>query len=89
MAHAAVAADGPPSAPERVTPVAKPAWSPGSDTSVVYRFDPVTEAFTKVPRGEIKKDRVYYRYSPRLAAWVWSKADRDGVLRYEIGRAHV
>jgi hypothetical protein len=72
-------------AAERVEAVAKPAWSPGSDTSVVYRFDPTTETYTKVARGELKKNRVYYRYSDRLGRWVWSKADQGGTLRYAFG----
>ncbi|MFM7250904.1 MAG: hypothetical protein ACKO5R_13470 [Planctomycetaceae bacterium] len=72
-------------AAERVEPVAKPAWNPGSDTSVVYRFDPTSETYMKVARGELKKGRVYYRHSDRLGRWVWSKADADGTLRYALG----
>lgn len=72
-------------APEAVKAAAKETWKPGSDTSVVYRFDPVTVTWTPVARKDLKKDRVYYRHSPRLGRWVWSKADRDGVLRYAFG----
>ena len=72
-------------AAERVEPVAKPAWTPGSDTGVVYRFDPITETYTKVAAAELKKDRVYYRSSHRLGRWVWSKADQHGVLHYAFG----
>lgn len=70
---------------ETVPATPKEAWSPGSDTSVVYKFDPVTQTFSRADRKALKKDRVYYRWSPRLGAWVWSKADADGVLRYAFG----
>lgn len=83
------AAEAPPSAPETLKAVpkesAKETWSPGTDTSVVYKYDPVSQKYAAVDRGAIKKNRVYYRYSPVLGAWVWSKADADGALRYAFG----
>ncbi len=60
-------------------------WTPGTDTSVVYKYDPVAQKYSVVDRSSIKKDRVYFRYSPRLGRWVWSKADAGGVLRYAFG----
>lgn len=84
-----VAAQTPPSAPETLKAVPKESanetWSPGTDTSVVYKYDPVSRKYTAVDRAAIKKDRVYYRYSPVLGAWVWSKADAGGALRYAFG----
>lgn len=70
---------------ETVKPVAKETWSPGKDTSVVYRFDPVTQKYSPIARKDLKKGHVYYRHSPRLGRWVWSKADADGTLRYAFG----
>lgn len=70
---------------EAVKGVAKEAWKPGKDTSVVYRFDPITQTFTAISRKDLKRDCVYYRYSDRLGTWVWSKLDRGGALRYAIG----
>lgn len=63
----------------------KDAWSPGTDTSVIYKYDPVMQKYSAVDRRAIKKDRVYYRYSPTLGTWVWSKADAAGTLRYAFG----
>lgn len=72
-------------AAEAVKGVPKEAWKPGQDTSVVYRFDPVTQSYAVIARKDLKRDHVYYRYSDRLGTWVWSKLDRDGVLRYAMG----
>lgn len=61
----------------------------GRDRAKVYRFDPVTETLESVPPVEIRPGHVYSRYESALNAWVWSKADRSGQLRYAMGEGSV
>jgi hypothetical protein len=61
----------------------------GRDRMKVYRFDPVTETLELVPPEEIRPGHVYSRYESALGAWVWSKADRSGQLRYAMGEGSV
>lgn len=75
---APAADDAAKSAPSGIT-------APGSDRSVIYKFDPLAKKFTAVARKDIKPQHVYHRWSPALGRWVWSKAAADGVLRFALG----
>ena len=70
-------------APSKPAPAAVTA--PGSDTSLIYKFDPLAKKSTAVARKDIKAQHVYQRFSPGLGKWVWSKAAADGTLRYAFG----
>ena len=58
---------------------------PGSDTSVIYRFDPITLKYTPIARKDLKPSCVYLRHSPQIGRWVWSKVTPDGALRFAFG----
>lgn len=58
---------------------------PGGDTSLVYRFDPLSKKYSVVASKDIKPLHVYRRYSRSLGRWVWSKAGDDGTLRFAFG----
>jgi len=58
---------------------------PGSDTKLIYKFDPLAKKFTAVARKDLKPQHVYQRFSPALGKWVWSKVAADGTLRYAFG----
>ena len=70
-------------APSKPAPAAVAA--PGSDTSLIYKFDPLSKKYTAVARKDLKPQHVYQRYSPGVGKWVWSKAAADGTLRYAFG----
>ena len=59
--------------------------APGSDTTLIYKFDPLAKKYTAVARKDLKPQHVYRRFSPGLGTWVWSKAAADGALRYAFG----
>ena len=59
--------------------------APGSDRSVIYKFDPLSKKFTAVARKDLKAQHVYHRWSPTLGRWVWSKVGADGTLRFAFG----
>jgi hypothetical protein len=59
--------------------------APGSDTSLIYKFDPLSKKYTAVARKDVKPQHVYQRYSSNAGKWVWSKAAADGTLRYAFG----
>jgi len=58
----------------------------GRDRAKVYRYDPMTEKLYPVTAQEIRPGHVYGRYDAGLARWTWSKADRQGNLRYAMGQ---
>jgi len=58
---------------------------PGSDTSLIYRFDPINQSYTPIARKDLKTHHVYVRHSPQLGKWVWSKYAPDGTLRFAFG----
>jgi hypothetical protein len=70
-------------APSKPAPAAVAA--PGSDTSLIYKFDPLSKKYTAVARKDLKAQHVYQRYSSGVGKWVWSKAAADGTLRYAFG----
>lgn len=70
-------------APRKPAPAAVAA--PGSDTTLIYKFDPLAKKYTAVARKDLKPQHVYQRFSPGLGTWVWSKAAADGALRYAFG----
>lgn len=74
------AADAPatPAAPEK-------AVAPQFDQSLVYRYDPITEGFSPIDRSKLKPLHIYYRFSPVLGRWVWSKMTTDGRLEFAMG----
>jgi hypothetical protein len=59
------------------------------DRAVVYRYDPIHAKLVAVPAAEIKKDHVYYRYSPSRGRHVWSKAAGQGRFLYTLGPGSV
>lgn len=59
--------------------------APKLDPSLVYRYDPITEAFSPIDRAKIKPAHVYFRFSPGLGRWVWSKATFDRRLEFAMG----
>jgi hypothetical protein len=64
----------------------KPAQAaPGSDTSLIYKFDPLSKKYSAVARKDVKPQHVYQRYSSGMGKWVWSKAAADGTLRFAFG----
>jgi hypothetical protein len=68
--------------------IGKPAaavWKPTGDTSVVYRYDPISQKHSPVAPKDLKRNCVYLRFSQRLGRWVWSKAGSDGTLRFAFG----
>ena len=94
LAGQALAADEAPqpdaAKPDAAKPdAAKPAPAgvtvPGSDTKLIYKFDPLAKKFTAVARKDLKPEHVYQRFSPALGKWVWSKVAADGTLRYAFG----
>jgi hypothetical protein len=70
-------------APSKPAPAAVAA--PGSDTSLIYKFDPLSKKYTAVARKDLKAQHVYQRFSPALGKWVWSKVAADGTLRFAFG----
>jgi hypothetical protein len=70
-------------APSKPAPAAVAA--PGSDTSLIYKFDPLSKKYTAVARKDLKSQHVYQRYSSGAGKWVWSKVAADGTLRYAFG----
>lgn len=70
-------------------PASKPApaavAAPGSDTSLIYKFDPLSKKYTTVELKDLKSQHVYLRHSAGMGKWVWSKAAADGTLRYAFG----
>ena len=70
-------------APSKPAPAAVAA--PGSDTSLIYKFDPLSKKYTAVARKDVKPQHVYRRHSSGAGTWVWSKAAADGTLRYAFG----
>ncbi|MEO1991740.1 MAG: hypothetical protein ABGW78_07400 [Pirellulales bacterium] len=62
------------------------AGSPHFDRSAVYRYDLVNETFSLIQIDKLKPLHVYYRFSPILDRWVWSKVDDNGEkLEFAIG----
>lgn len=59
------------------------------DRSLVYRFDLIAETFSPIERAECKPLHVYYRFSPILGRWVWSKVAADGRLEFAMGPGSV
>ena len=70
-------------APSKPAPAAVAA--PGSDRSLIYKFDPLSKKYTAVARKDLKAQHVYQRFSPALGKWVWSKVAADGTLRFAFG----
>ncbi len=62
---------------------------PSLDRSLVYRFDPITETFSPIDRAALKPRHVYYRFSPVLGRWAWSKTADDGRLEFAMGPGSV
>lgn len=71
--------------PDAAKPAPAALMAPGSDRSVIYKFDPLSKKYTAVARKDLKPQHVYQRYSPGVGKWVWSKAAADGTLRYAFG----
>ena len=71
--------------PDAAKPVPAALMAPGSDRSVIYKFDPLSKKYTAVARKDLTPQQVYQRYSPGVGKWVWSKAAADGTLRYAFG----
>jgi hypothetical protein len=63
--------------------------APVLDRSLVYRFDLITETFSPIDRAECRPLHVYYRFSPILGRWVWSKVAADGRLEFAMGPGSV
>jgi len=55
------------------------------DPAVDYRYDPLNEKLTPIPRKDLKPGHVYLRYSAARGAHVWSHVDAGGQFRYELG----
>lgn len=73
---------------------AKPAASekaitPQFDPSLIYRYDPITEGFSPIDRAKLKPFHIYYRFSPVLNRWAWSKTTPDGRLEFAMGPGSV
>jgi hypothetical protein len=62
---------------------------PKFDPAKVYRFDPITEAFSPIERASLKPFHIYYRYSAVMGRWVWSKMTPDGRLEFAMGPGSV
>ncbi len=58
----------------------------GRDRATKYRYDPMTEKLYPVSAREIRPGHVYSRFDASLGRWTWSKADRQGNLRYAMGQ---
>jgi hypothetical protein len=65
------------------------AEKPKLDPAKLYRFDPITEAFSPIERASLKPFHIYYRYSPVMGRWVWSKTTPDGRLEFAMGPGSV
>ena len=59
------------------------------DPSLIYRYDPITEAFSPIDRAKLKPFHIYYRFSPVLSRWAWSKTTPDGRLEFAMGPGSV
>lgn len=59
------------------------------DRTAVYRHDPIQAKLVAVAATEIKKDHVYFRYSPTRGRHVWSKAAGQGRFLYALGPGSV
>lgn len=59
------------------------------DPSLIYRYDPITEAFSPIDRAKLKPFHIYYRFSPMLNRWAWSKTAPDGRLEFAMGPGSV
>lgn len=62
---------------------------PRFERGTVYRFDPITEVFSPIDRASLKPLHIYYRFSPILDRWVWSKTTPDGRLEFAMGPGSV
>lgn len=71
--------------PAAAADAAAKADAPKLDPSRVYRYDPITEAFSPIDHVKLKPAHVYYRFSPELGRWVWSKATPDRRLEFAMG----
>lgn len=65
------------------------AGQPQLDPSRIYRYDPITESFSPIDWAKLKPLHVYYRFSPALNRWVWSKTTPDGRLEFAMGPGSV
>jgi hypothetical protein len=57
----------------------------GRERAKTYRYDPMNGNLYPVTAREIIPGHVYGRYDAGLGRWTWSKADRQGNLRYAMG----
>jgi hypothetical protein len=63
--------------------------TPKFDPARVYRYDPITETFSPIDRATLKPFHIYYRFSPVLDRWVWSKTSPDGRLEFAMGAGSI
>lgn len=59
------------------------------DQGTVYRLDLFTEALRPVPKHELKKGAIYFRYSARSGQHVWSRVNQEGAFEFALGPGSV
>jgi hypothetical protein len=57
----------------------------GTDPSLVYRFDLMTDKLIPTKRDDMKVGYIYYHFSPKRNAWAWSYWQKDGRFWYDFG----